>query len=1123
MGSSEEELKSMLVDIGSKLEKPPSSVKEILALLDRVEVYLSRVEQSPSRAIQSALTPTLKALVGDELLRHTDVDVKVAVASCISEITRITAPEVPYDDDLMREVFQLIVSSFESLADKSSPSYSKRTCILETVAKVRSCVVMLDLECDELILEMFRHFIKAIRDYHPENVFSCMENIMNRVIEESEEISSELLFCILDTVKKDNEEVTPVAHKLMTRVIETSADKLRPYIEIAVRTEGVLLSDYADVVNHLCSEVSAEVAIQLERTDTSDAPAEVPASKPAPTAEVVPTAEETTAIADKSVEKFPADGCSDLGTSNGNAGGEADAMSNSSMMPDPKSDTADEEFEADKAGPSAPVCGHDVPEAIETETKASDDIIVDPQTEDGRDSEKADEGELNKIPKAEKIVRKRGRKSKAKRKTSGPKLAGKSTSAVKESDELAESHKSSDKDICPSQRQESSKEAAEHSSPKPSETDDVPSNGVSGETKESEEKLKGPSNSKTIVSSEKHTSPDDQMNKSTVSGSEGRTTSHTVDASEVKATVSSVDASEVKATVSSVDASEVKATVSSVDTPLEKTNAPTDEKMEDSAVPAGDSAQDGDGATVDEPMEEIEPSAEKSPKQSDVPLEDTHDVEDGPSKTKTGIKRRGRGLGKATLQKRAAKAVVENTNKEGTTPQKPALRSAKNEDDLIKSPETSTKRKRDEENKSESKDGGEELVGSKVKVWWPVDKKYYKGVIESFDSAKNKHKVLYADGEVEHLVLKKQRWEVINPDDDDSETEEESDQETPDRSSGKRQKGKEVNEGSSKKRLGRPPSSKSKSPSNKPGRKPSDHAKSGSTSKVETKAGAKAKTDSSKEVGKSKVESIKKLGRPRADASKSAGKSKADESKSAGKTKAEESKSADKAKAEESKSAGKAKAEESKSTVKSEADGSKPGGKSKADGSNPAGKSKADESKPTGKSKADESKNADKSTSEDAQSSGKSKGGDLKTNTKGKSDSKTASKPEAETRSVVPKDPKGKRAKSAVETKSSERSKTRASSKSKSGPAAEEVASKTASAAKSKGKAPKTTPKSKVKAPEKADTDSSGSEESEEAAKEQTTSPAKATVSSKRKAPHSAKGNKSGAKSGQKRKKGRKN
>jgi hypothetical protein len=97
----------------------------------------------------------VKALVADQLFRHANADVKVAVASCISEITRISALAAPYADDQMKEVFKLIVSSLDNLSNKSSRSYRKMTSILETIAEVRSCVVMLDLECETLILEMF--------------------------------------------------------------------------------------------------------------------------------------------------------------------------------------------------------------------------------------------------------------------------------------------------------------------------------------------------------------------------------------------------------------------------------------------------------------------------------------------------------------------------------------------------------------------------------------------------------------------------------------------------------------------------------------------------------------------------------------------------------------------------------------------------------------------------------------------------------------------------------------------------------------------------------------------------------------------------------------------------------
>ncbi|RDX77938.1 Sister chromatid cohesion protein PDS5-like B-B, partial [Mucuna pruriens] len=264
MASADKELEEQLLEAGNKLVDPPSSVEELLPLLDQVESCLSRVEQSPTDSMQNALSPSLKALIADELLRHSDDDVKVAVASCISEITRITAPEAPYDDEQMKEVFQLIVSSFENLHDKLSRSYAKRTSILETVAKVRSCVVMLDLECDALILEMFQHFLKAIREHHPENVFSSMETIMTLVLEESEDISLDLLSPVLASIKKDNEveEVFPIAQKLGERVLESCATKLKPYLVQAVKSLGISVNDYSTVLASICQDTS-----DLEKND----------------------------------------------------------------------------------------------------------------------------------------------------------------------------------------------------------------------------------------------------------------------------------------------------------------------------------------------------------------------------------------------------------------------------------------------------------------------------------------------------------------------------------------------------------------------------------------------------------------------------------------------------------------------------------------------------------------------------------------------------------------------------------------------------------------------------------------------------------------------------------------
>ncbi|KAJ6703063.1 ANDROGEN INDUCED INHIBITOR OF PROLIFERATION AS3 / PDS5-RELATED [Salix viminalis] len=101
----------------------------------KLEHLLANVEQAPSRSMQDALLPPMKALISSAILRHLDEDVRVAVASCMSEIARITAPDAPYNDDLMKEIFQLTVASFEKLSHESGHCYTKAVSILENVAR----------------------------------------------------------------------------------------------------------------------------------------------------------------------------------------------------------------------------------------------------------------------------------------------------------------------------------------------------------------------------------------------------------------------------------------------------------------------------------------------------------------------------------------------------------------------------------------------------------------------------------------------------------------------------------------------------------------------------------------------------------------------------------------------------------------------------------------------------------------------------------------------------------------------------------------------------------------------------------------------------------------------------
>ncbi|KAF5742835.1 sister chromatid cohesion protein PDS5 A isoform X1 [Tripterygium wilfordii] len=221
-----QKLQQQLKEVGSKLETPPSSKDALIKLLKQAAASLLEIEQSRSASELEPMQLFLNSIVKPELLKHHDKDVKLLVATCICEITRITAPNAPYNDDVLKDIFHLIVGTFSGLSDAGGPSFGRRVVILETLAKYRSCVVMLDLECDDLVNKMFTTFFTVARDDHQESVLSSMQTIMILLLEESEEIREDLLLVILSVLGRNKHDMSAAARRLAMNIIENCAGKL---------------------------------------------------------------------------------------------------------------------------------------------------------------------------------------------------------------------------------------------------------------------------------------------------------------------------------------------------------------------------------------------------------------------------------------------------------------------------------------------------------------------------------------------------------------------------------------------------------------------------------------------------------------------------------------------------------------------------------------------------------------------------------------------------------------------------------------------------------------------------------------------------------------------------------
>ncbi|XP_010552091.1 PREDICTED: ABC transporter F family member 4-like isoform X2 [Tarenaya hassleriana] len=544
---------------------------------------------------------------------------------------------------LLDEVFQLIVSSFENLTDISSRSYSKRTSILDTVAKVRSCVVMLDLECDALIIEMFQNFLKAIRDHHPDNVFSSMETIMTLVLEESEEISPELLSPILDYVRKDNE-VPQISRKLAEEVLKSSAAKLKPYLTDAIKLLGLSLDGYSNVVVSICEGTSNALKQNEAVANESDDKSKL--------AKVAQIAENGSSVDTNTLKKQD------------------------------DTNVKDEPEKPDKFGNSE--MGNAGDEETDVENK--------------QDQKTKEKGKQSSFVKQEES-------SKA--------------SDVKEETESKASLDRKDGGKCaPSSPPcDSSANVATSDNEKATSTQAFPSKPLADETPNAT----SPSLSESLL----------------------------VDSRSKKAVNQKKKETSTKEAKSSADNS---------------AKVVPEEPIHSEAKPAkrsGKKKMASSSKTKPSVLMKKSISETKPAKQSGKKAVDSDNVKVS-SKPKEDKKKQG------TDEKDQSHTLSDDKEKSSKDEEQP----------FEETPKTEAKRKLnlDKEKALEDKEFGENLVGAKVKIWWPKDRAYYEGVVDSYDADRKKHLVLYDDGDQERLNLRKEKWEFIEDESESAEMDEKADQ-----------------------------------------------------------------------------------------------------------------------------------------------------------------------------------------------------------------------------------------------------------------------------------------------------------------------------------------------------------
>ena len=145
---------------------------------------------------------------------------------------RIYAPDTPFSTDTLKVVFELFVSQLRGVADPRGQSFARYYYLLERLAMVKSFVLMLDLNCDDLVRQLFETLFESISADHSIRVESHMLDILVTVLEEIDAIPQMLIDVILENLLASAKSEKPASYALARSLLAKCAKVLhRPLNE----------------------------------------------------------------------------------------------------------------------------------------------------------------------------------------------------------------------------------------------------------------------------------------------------------------------------------------------------------------------------------------------------------------------------------------------------------------------------------------------------------------------------------------------------------------------------------------------------------------------------------------------------------------------------------------------------------------------------------------------------------------------------------------------------------------------------------------------------------------------------------------------------------------------------
>lgn len=229
--------------------------------LIRTLAGLLRSSSQRSTEVKRAMGDFVKFLGVSDILKHRDREVKLYVSVCSVHVLRLHAPDTPFSDETLALVFHVFINAIKGLSDIASPFFDDSLDLLKIAAKIKCCLLMLDLEqADSLLLELCSTMFGVVNSDNYEETVEPALDLVSTLVDESDMISQSLLDCILGNLAPsclgpEGEEVSQSAQMFAWGLLKRSRESMQPHVQRfltqlldGVRTDSDLVGNPSQLV-----------------------------------------------------------------------------------------------------------------------------------------------------------------------------------------------------------------------------------------------------------------------------------------------------------------------------------------------------------------------------------------------------------------------------------------------------------------------------------------------------------------------------------------------------------------------------------------------------------------------------------------------------------------------------------------------------------------------------------------------------------------------------------------------------------------------------------------------------------------------------------------------------------